>query len=118
MTGEASAKADPEDTPGSAGPPRWWRYLTVTLLVLAVAVTAGYLLSSWLVNADVGGKRDLGMAIAAAYASVLGVYVSVALAGLNFLVAVTGMLARLRSGVAWLATVVALVPVGWLIVSG
>lgn len=98
--------------------PRWWRYCSYALLALSVVITAGFFLSHWLVNADIGGQHDLGMAIAMAFGSVLGIYASILLAGINTLLAVLGTLAGKSARMLWLAVIVALVPSAWLLLAG
>lgn len=98
--------------------PRWWRYVGYGLLVVAILVTGTFLFSAWSTNAEAMGGRDLGLAISSAFVFTLTVYGSVLLAPLFFIAALIGTLVHYRSGPAWMAVVVVLVPVGWLVVSG
>lgn len=97
--------------------PRWWRYFCNGLVVVATLVTAIFLLSAWSTNAEAMGGRDLGIAISSSFVFAITAYGSMLLAPLFFLTAVIGTLVHYRSGPAWVAVVIVMVPVGWMLVS-
>lgn len=118
MKGRAYVTTGPGHDSGPAHSPRWWRYLAASLLALTLLVSVSSLLAGWLINAEAGGLRNLGIAISASYAWALGLYVSLALAGINFLAALVATVSRLRSRLVWLATGIALIPMGWFAMTG
>lgn len=97
--------------------PRWWRYVCYGLLIAAAAISAAFLVAKWAINAEAAGKYDMGIALAAAYGTVIAVYISLLLALVAGLAALGGTFARYRTRWAWLATLIALLPVGYLLVS-
>lgn len=98
--------------------PRWWRFVSYGLLAVNSLVSAAVLVASWAVNAPSLGLHDFGIALSASIAATVALEVSLLLICLSFLVSLGGLVARWRTRVSWLATLVAAIPITYLSLIG
>lgn len=112
-----SPDARKDRLPGTSSTPQWWRYLSYTLLILAILVTALFLFSSWAVNAESLGKRNMDIALTSVYGTMIALYSALALAPITLLAGVIATFVRYRSDPIWVAFGIALIPLAWFILS-